>query len=100
MATIISKNDAVQLMTDYYLWRYRALDFIEEIDNAIRYAAQNGGTETTISIPTNFTEESLDLSLAAINDAGYTDVTVSYTDQTITIKWSEFDLSGMDTPSV
>ena len=94
MATIISKEDAAQMTVDYYTWEASAMDFIEVIDNAIRYEASIGHSETTVEIPTNFSEQSLNMALHAINDAGYTEVEVNETDSpmTITIRWNDIHL--------
>lgn len=95
MATIISRDDAAQMTVDFYTWEASAMDFIDVIDNAIRYAASIGHSETTIDIPTTLNEQSLNMALHTLNDAGYTEVEVNETDSpmTVTIKWNDISLA-------
>lgn len=94
MATIILKDDAARMTVEYYTWQADANDFIVVIDNAIRYQASIGNSETTVDIPTTLPEQSLNMALQAINAAGYTEVEVNETDSpmTITIKWNDIHL--------
>ena len=91
---IISKDDAARITVEYYTWEASAMDFIDVIDNAIRYQASIGHSETTVEIPNSLAEQSLNMALQAINDAGYTDVEVNETDSpmTVTIKWNDIHL--------
>ena len=90
-ATIIPKSDADQIIYDYYTHEYQENEFIKKISNDIKYKALDGKTELVEPIPNDFPEESLNDTLHAINDAGYTDVDVNedVSPMTITIKWGD-----------
>ena len=94
---IISRDDAARMTVEYYTWEASAMDFIDLIDNAIRYEASIGHSEAKVEIPSYLAEQSLNMALQTLNDAGYTEVEVNEMDvpMTITIKWNDIHLVSM-----
>lgn len=84
---MITKTEATEIMLNYYNWEQKAQDFMDIIDNNIRYAAQSGLSEIEIDIPNDLTDESLNMVLFTVDVAGF-DVEINATKHSLIIKWS------------
>lgn len=91
---MISKDDAYELTMSFYTWEQAAKDFIDILDNNIRYEAQRGKSMLHQDLPqtSNFNEAALTLTLEALGNAGYTDIYVDSQKQWIEIKWGDENL--------
>lgn len=84
---MISKTRAVELTYEYRTWEQKALDLIDVIDNKITVEATAGNDNCVVDIPNYFPEQSLNMVLQTVNDAGFTNVIVDSGMTTITIIW-------------
>ena len=94
---MISKNEAYQLTVNYYTWRNAADTFIKLLDNDITVNAQNGIPSVKESLPQSpeFNEDALNMVLATLSSAGYTEVEVDKDKQNISIYWGDIALGAL-----
>lgn len=90
---MISKTQAVENTYEYRTWEQKALDFIDVVDDKITVESKAGEDNCSVSIPANFPEQSLNMVLQTVNDAGFTDVAVDSTKTTLTIYWGSILLN-------
>ena len=74
---MITKAQAVQLTNDYHTWEEKGRELIDQIDNDIRYRASHGMGQTTLTKSDDLTEESFNMALQAVGEAGF-DVQLAY----------------------
>ena len=91
---MISRDEAFELTMNFYTWKQAAEDFIEILDNNIKYDAKHGKTMLHQDLPqtSNFNETALALTLETLGNAGYTDVDVDDQKRWIEIRWGDENL--------